>query len=225
MPKPSHIAFFDVDHTLVDGNTGFFTSLHLIRRGLLKKRRLFQAVYYLYTGTFIYHDVKKIYELILSDMAGKKIDDVLDLGQYCFEKNIRQRFFEEAIASIRWHQGRGHHVVLLSSGPTMTLMAIQEALGLNCTFSIGPSVVNDTLTNQLPEPLCHAEGKSHYAKIYARDQKVSLEDCYFYTDHFSDIPLLREVGYPRVINPDTKLKKEATQKGWPIFKWKKHAKL
>jgi len=219
---PSSIAFFDVDHTLVDGNTGFFTSLLLVKKGILKKRRLFQAFYYLFTGHFVYHDVKKVYELILSDMAGQKINYLLELGKYCFEKSIRQRFFEDAIQSVRWHQSKGHSVVLMSSGPTMTLAAIEETLGLNHTFSIGPVIVDGQLTSKLPDPLCHAEGKLYYAKIYADEKGVPLENCYFYTDHFSDIPLLKEVGFPRVINPDRRLKKEARQKGWPIFRWKRH---
>ncbi len=221
MPSTSHIAFFDVDYTLIDGNTGFFTSLVLIKKGILKKRRLLQAFYYLFTGNFVYHDVKKVYQLIIGDMAGQKIDTLLDLGRMCFETNIRKRIFKEAYESIQWHQSRGHQVVLMSSGPTMTLLAIEEALSLDHTFSIGPIILDGKITTQLPDPLCHADGKLHYAQIYASENKVPLKNCYFYTDHFSDIPLLREVGFPKVINPDRKLRREANQKGWPILKWKK----
>src|SRR3989338_9010352 len=61
------IAFFDVDDTLVAGNTGFYASLRLVRHGILKKRRIPQAVYYRLANLFFPQDVRKIYEIAVAD--------------------------------------------------------------------------------------------------------------------------------------------------------------
>ena len=48
---------------------------------------------------------------------------------------------------------------------------------------------------------------------------IDLKDCYFYTDSMSDVKLLENVGYPVCVNPDSRLKKHATERGWPTVDW------
>lgn len=52
---------------------------------------------------------------------------------------------------------------------------------------------------------------------YAADHRVALQDCYFYSDSISDLPLLAAVGYPRVVNPDLLLRREARRRGWEVL--------
>ncbi len=67
--------------------------------------------------------------------------------------------------------------------------------------------------------LCFGAGKLGYAEAYARDRGVSLADCWFYTDSFSDLPVLERVGHPVVVNPDPRLRREAERRGWPVEWW------
>jgi phosphoserine phosphatase len=60
--------------------------------------------------------------------------------------------------------------------------------------------------------LCFGAGKLDYAEVYAGDRGVSLADCWFYTDSFSDLPVLERVGHPVVVNPDPRLRREAERR-------------
>jgi phosphoserine phosphatase len=51
------------------------------------------------------------------------------------------------------------------------------------------------------------------------EHDVDLRQSYFYTDSYSDAPMLRVVGKPRVVSPDPRLSREARQRGWPILQW------
>jgi len=47
----------------------------------------------------------------------------------------------------------------------------------------------------------------------------SLDDASFYTDSFTDLPMLEVVGEPIVVHPDPRLKREALRRGWKIQDW------
>ena len=48
---------------------------------------------------------------------------------------------------------------------------------------------------------------------------VDLKKCYFYTDSYSDVKLMENVGYPVAVNPDPRLLKHAESRGWEIVDW------
>lgn len=216
------IAFFDVDGTLIDGYSGYYTTLELMRRNIIKLRRLPQAIVYkLLAQLSFYGDVRKMYEISIRDMAGLHIDEVFKIGKYVFEKYLKSKLYQEALDRIEAHRKKGEKIVLISSGPYMTIKIIEEYLNADESFSIGPAIENGILQNYLMNPFCFMEGKLEIAAQEAIKEKTTLENCSFYSDSIHDIHLLSKVGKPFIVNPDRNLKKEATRQGWPILSFQK----
>ena len=63
------------------------------------------------------------------------------------------------------------------------------------------------------------EGKVILAEEILRQLNTSFAQAFFYTDSYSDVPLLEKVAYPRVIAPDVRLNKYSQQRGWSILNW------
>ncbi len=215
------IAFFDVDGTILNGYSGYYTTLELIRRNILKLRRLPQAIFYKTISTIYYGDVHKMYEVAIQDMAGSHIDEILKIGRYVFEKYLKEKLFVDALKRIEEHRKKGDKIILISSGPYMTIKIIEEYLKADDSFSIGPVIKEGILQNYLIKPFCFMEGKVEIATEQAAKEKIDLKDCYFYADSIHDIHLLSNVGKPFVVNPDRKLKKEAAKHDWPILNFEK----
>lgn len=214
------IAFFDVDKTLCDGYSGYYTTRELIRRGIIKKRRVLKAVLYKAIGhLFRQMNVRRMYEIALADMAGTKYPDIMALGLEIFETQVRPLLYREGIAEIQKLKASGYRIVLISSGPHMCIKNMEGFLGADASFSNGPVVTDGILQKEIAEPLCYKEGKLVLAKDYAKAQGVSLQDCRFYSDAYSDLPLLEMVGQPQVVNPDRNLTRIAQRRGWPILKF------
>ena len=57
------------------------------------------------------------------------------------------------------------------------------------------------------------------AEAWARARGADLADSYFYSDSYSDLPMLQRVGRPRVVSPDPRLRVAARLRGWPILTW------
>jgi phosphoserine phosphatase len=67
--------------------------------------------------------------------------------------------------------------------------------------------------------VCFGAGKLRLARAFAEGRGVSLADCTFYTDSYSDLPMLEAVGRPVAVNPDRRLLRRAERAGWPVLDW------
>ena len=74
-------------------------------------------------------------------------------------------------------------------------------------------------TGQPLGEVCFGEGKRLHAEAYAAEAGVPLSACAFYTDSYSDLPVLEVVGRPVAVNPDRRLRREALRRGWPVVDW------
>lgn len=218
-----NLAFFDVDKTLIKGYSGFYTTLVLIKKGIFKKRRLPQALFYRlmsprYEGQM--ENLIKMYEIAIRDMAGLALEEVLAVGRECFERWIRPRVYREAMEKIEEHKAKGDLVYLITSGPYMTICILAEFLGVHGQYSSGPTIDGQNrLTRELSLPVYYREGKLHAAQEAIQKHKVSWQDCYFYSDSIDDIFLLEKVGRPHLVNPDKKVLKIGREKGWPVLRF------
>lgn len=211
------IALFDVDRTLIDGYSGYFTTMHLIRNGAVRRRRVAQAVLYKLISKVYHGNVRRMYEIILSDIAGWSIEDILKIGRECFEEDIHPRLFRQGVDLIEKHKRQGHPSYFVTAGPYMTIKILGDYLGVCSDYASGPVIREGYLQKEIQEPLAYGDGKLKVARLIAQREEISLKDCYFYTDNIDDLLLLEEVGYPHAVNPDRKLEKICKERGWPIL--------
>ncbi|MBF0492656.1 MAG: HAD-IB family hydrolase [Deltaproteobacteria bacterium] len=215
------IAFFDVDGTLVNGYTGYYASVELIRRKIIKKRRLPLALLYrALSAVFFIKDVAKMYEVALQDLAGTRVEEIMAIGQLVFERDVKKLVYQEGLGLIKQHQNAGNQVVLISSGPYLVIKALEKFVGANTSFSIGPQIENGILQKKLDLPIAYMEGKRQLAERYAKSQGLNLEDCSHYADTRHDLPLLEAVGQPHLVNPDASFTRLAERRSWPVLRFK-----
>lgn len=214
------IAFFDVDKTLCDCYSGFYTVVELIKRKVIRKRRLVKAVFYNTIGKFYEGNVRKMYEVTLGDMAGMELREAMSIGLEIFEAKVKPTLYLEGIEEIKRLKKDGYTVALLSSGPGMLVENMGIFLGVDISFSNRPVVINGIMQKEIQEPLCYHTGKVEVARVFAQNQHVSLADCRFYSDSSSDLPMLQSVGHPIAVNPDFTLTRVAKREGWPVLYFK-----
>lgn len=217
------IAFFDVDLTLLPNTSGFLVARTLIKKKLFKKRHFIQALFYEFVLSMMNkksQGVKKLYEITFNDLAGMSEGEFFFLGKKIFEDDVKPRLFRSALQKIAWHQEQNHKIVILSSGAELILKFLGEYLKADAVYAVGAELRDGKITSKVTEPFCYGEGKFYYAEVGAKKFGADLKDCYFYSDHHRDLPLLKKVGNPVTVNPNRTLKKIAQQKHWAIEKWK-----
>jgi phosphoserine phosphatase len=78
-------------------------------------------------------------------------------------------------------------------------------------------VVDGRYTGRPGGPFTYRDGKAQAIRELAERERFSLEQSYAYSDSESDLPMLRLVGHPVVVNPDATLRRVAREEGWEIL--------
>jgi HAD superfamily hydrolase (TIGR01490 family) len=214
------IAFFDLDRTLLAVNSATLWLLFDWRAGRLRIRDAIRAIYWL--TRYQLGAAKMEYALYrgIARVAGLAERDLVERLELFYQKAIRGRFRPGGLRAVQMHREKGDRLVLLTSAVSYLAERVQRELGLDdrlCTrFELDE---NARFTGRPIEPVCFGPGKIAYASRYAEEKRIPMSVCTFYTDSASDLPMLELVGHPVAVNPDVRLRRLATRRGWPIVDW------
>lgn len=216
---PSRVAFFDVDKTILDANSATLWLRREMRLGFVRRRVALRGLGWLALYAVGLARVEKVLIdacMTLRDVAEK---DIADRTAKFFDEEIRALIRPQALAAIAAHRARGEAVYLLTTSSTYLSSLLAAELAVDGFVCNQLEVAAGVFTGRVHEPLCFGAGKVTRAEAIAKDIGVPLTDCTFYTDSYSDLPMLRAVGTPVVVTPDVRLRRYAKRRGWPIEDW------
>ncbi|HEX6264230.1 MAG TPA: HAD-IB family hydrolase, partial [Actinomycetota bacterium] len=123
-----------------------------------------------------------------------------------------------AIRRIREHRAAGHRTLLLTAAANAFLRPLQPLFDV----VIGADLQVDAegrYTGFMSTPPLVGEARAAWLRRYAAGEGVDLKTSYAYADSYSDLPLLRAVGNPVAVSPDSHLYRYARRRRWPIEEW------
>jgi HAD superfamily hydrolase (TIGR01490 family) len=212
-------AFFDVDRTLVDCNTGRLFLRDLRRRGEISFLRALRAMGWMLKYHLSLIDLEVVAEKVVSQLRGWSEKEFAERCRRWVEDEVLPRLLPSALRKIERHRDQGHLLAILSSSPTYVTRPIAETLGLDEVLSTQFEVEGGQFTGKLVGPACYGKGKVHWAENLVARKSVDLSSSWFYTDSYSDLPMLERVGNRVVVNPDPRLRRTARQRGWTVENW------
>lgn len=216
---PSYLVFFDLDRTLAKSVSGKALAQTAFRKGLLKGRKLFKAIFSLIafisgTGSQI-----GIINNMIGWVGGISEKDLETLCSEVFRDTVQPAIHNEARPEIISHKIQGARVVVLSSSLEPLCSMVAEYLNMDDFICTRLEAVNGIYTGRPAGTPCFGPGKVTAMKVYCEKNNSNPEDAWYYGDSESDIPVLSSVGHPVCINPDGRLRKKANEKKWPIYEW------
>jgi len=211
------LVFFDVDDTLVNGQTQKILGKYLYKNGKVSIAFVIKILFYFLMWRIgIVKNVVPIRKEAYKIIGGWEVSEIEKLLRECFSKEIRARIFPQALDLIKKHQIKGHEVILISGSIDCLLRIIKEYIGIKFVIATVLKVENDRYTGEVLGPVIHGESKVGAILNFISEHDFSLEESYAYSDDVSDLPLLRLVENPVAVNPNKKLRKIAQLEGWPI---------
>ncbi len=215
-------AFFDVDKTLLDINSGKSWIARAWRRGELPVPALMRSLWWLLKYVFAgdRFDFEDVATQAAALYAGRSEAALAEDVERWFESTLSAHICTQGRERIAYHRDAGHILVLLTSG--VRFLAAPLAARLEVEHVLCTELEVDErglLTGRHVRPACGGPGKIFHAERFAAEHGVDLERSFFYTDSASDIPMLERVGQPRVVNPDGRLLRYARARGWGYERW------
>lgn len=213
-------AFFDVDHTLLAVNSARLWVRHQRRTGKMSAARALRSLAWLVRYRLSLLDLEAVTAKAVRDYRGVPVDEVAAETRAWFEAEVARWICPEGQARVARHRQDGHVVALLSSGTRFSVEPLAERLGVEHVICTRLEEQDGVLTGRHLAPACAGPGKVVLAERFAAEHGIDLSRSYFYTDSFSDLPMLERVGRPQVISPDPRLHRRARARGWPIERWR-----
>lgn len=220
-PTSPVAAFFDLDRTLLRVNSGSLWLQRERRHGRLSSWQLLQGGLFLLAYHFYGLDMERVFQKALATVKGLDEETLRRWTQEWYQAEVAQHAAPGGLATVQAHRQAGHQLVLLTSSSLYESEVASQQFGLHGFRCTRYGVVDGKFTGAVALPLCYAAGKVAHAEDYAAMHGIDVGQSYFYTDSFTDLPMLERVAHPRVVQPDPRLRRTARARGWPILDWSK----
>lgn len=223
MPPVTGAAFFDLDKTLIEGSSAFHFARASYRAGLLNRRQLagdaWANLRFRMRGSSDEENAA-VRDRVQDAIAGVRVKDLQRLGPEVLA-GILPRVYPDMLAEAYGHQdaGRPAFIVTAASQEIAELMA--HVLVFDGGVGTRSEIHDGVYTGRLAGPFTYGEGKAEAICALAAERGLDLGASYAYSDSRSDLPMLRAVGHPVVVNPDTELERVARAEGWRIMRFDK----
>ena len=217
-PGNARLALFDLDNTLLTGDTDVLWCDFLIQRGRLDAATFVAANadmeqrYQAGTAT-----PEKFCEFYVSLMKGISRRDGEVLRRHFFAEWIRPRIADDARALVEKHRLLGEILILTTATNRFTTELTARDLGIEHLIAVEAELIDDVFTGKTEGVLNMREGKVVRLTqwLEARGWEASLiKGATFYSDSINDLPLLLAVGNPVAVDADLKLAQEARARDW-----------
>ena len=212
------LAIFDLDNTLIGGDSDYLWGNYLVSAGLVDK-----AVYERENQRF-YDEYRRgtlnIYEFLdfsLRPLADNPPEKLLELRERFMVDMIAPIILPAAVTLIDKHRGQGHIPLIITATNRFVTEPIARAFGVDHLLATEPEIIDGRYTGRVAGTPTFREGKVRRIRQWLSHNNANLADSWFYSDSHNDLPLLEMVSHPVAVDPDETLRQHAEMKGWSII--------
>ncbi|MDR2364321.1 MAG: HAD-IB family hydrolase [Zoogloeaceae bacterium] len=215
------LALFDLDNTLLRGDSDFAWAEFLIEKGALAqttqraKNQKFMAEYE--AGTL---DMEAFLAFQLAPLAAQPRATLDAWREEFMAAKARPMISEAARAKVNEHQRAGHLCALVTATNSFIVGPIAREFGIAHLIATIPACERGAFTGKVRGVPAYRAGKVARVEDWLEAQGLywgSFTASWFYSDSHNDLPLLEKVRHPVAVNPDARLAKIAAERGWEII--------
>jgi len=216
-----NLAIFDLDNTLLNGDSDYNWSLFLIKKGILdqsiyeQKNEEFFKDYQ--TGSldidayaeFQFKPLRENERLFLNDLRDEYVATV-----------IRPMITKKAKDLVNEHRSQGDQLLIITATNSFITKPIAALFGIEELIGTDLEEINNQFTGKIKGVASFQEGKVTRLNEWLDDKHLTFaqfDKTFFYSDSKNDLPLLKIVSHPVAVNPDATLNAEAKKNNWPIM--------
>lgn len=216
-----NLALFDLDNTLLNGDSDFEWSQFLIRIGVLDGE-LFAAqnlkFYEQYqAGTL---DVFDFLDFQLKPLSRHSRSTLDVWHQQFMTESIMPMVTQASRDLVAQHQAAGDVCLIITATNSFVTTPIAKVFGIEHLIATEPEQKNGEFTGAVAGVPSFKAGKITRLNDWLNARGWTLDsfaDTTFYSDSHNDLPLMKLVQHPVAANPDETLRAYAEQHHWPII--------
>lgn len=211
------LALFDLDHTLLDGDSDSLWGRFLVREGVVDGAKYAQA-------NSRYYAEYRAGRLDIQEFLAFGLRPLRDNPPAALEA-WRTRFVAEYILpripdATRTLLARHaeHTRAIITATNSFITAPIAVELGVLHLIATEPEHMDGRFTGKVAGVPCFREGKVTKLGEWLERNRFTPSETWFYSDSHNDLPLLEQVTHPVAVNPDEVLAAVARERGWPVMR-------
>jgi len=215
------LVLFDLDNTLLAGDSDFEWAQFLISKGVLDKEvyeARNQQFYDQYkAGTL---DIFEFLDFQLKPLARHSRAQLDAWHREFMDSRIRPMMTGKSRALVAEALGSGALVAIVTATNSFVTGPIARAFGIPHLIATIPAQENGAFTGQPRGTPAFKAGKIERVEAWLESLGLcwaSFSRSSFYSDSHNDLPLMAMVGNPVAVDPDDTLRAHASAHGWPVI--------
>jgi HAD superfamily hydrolase (TIGR01490 family) len=223
MSQTIRAAFYDFDGTLVSSNVvtryAFFAKNHPSKlRACLRYAKLLVTVPF-WIGLDMYS--RRLFnQIFYREYRGMGENWLAEQSETMFHRDIIPKVYPGAASLLEADRQAGFRLVLVSGGLDFALAPAVRHFGFDDVICNRLVYQDGVATGEIAPPLLAEQEKLAAIERFCREYNVDTAQSKAYSDSYSDVPMLEAVGLPAAVNPDRRLQRVASQRGWPVLNLK-----
>lgn len=215
------LALFDLDYTLLSGDSDYAWAQFLIERGVLdreeygaKNDRFFRD----YKAGRL--DIHEFLDFQLAPLARHTREQLEQWHGEFMRTKVRPMIRARGLERVRRHLAGNDLCAIVTSTNAFITAPIAREFGVEHLLATELEIRDGRFTGKPSGMPCFRQGKvTRLAEwLGARGQSLtSFSASWFYSDSLNDLPLLERVTHPVAVDPDETLRAEASTRGWQII--------
>ena len=221
MAAATELALFDLDHTLLSGDSDYEWGQFLIERGVLDR-----SEYEARNDRFFREykegrlDIHEFLDFQLAPLARHPREQLDRWHAEFMRAKVRPMIRAKAKELVRRHLAEGHLCAIVTSTNAFITAPIAHEFGVAHLLATELEVREGRFTGKPSGTPSFRLGKvTRLAEwLGERGQTLaSFDASWFYSDSHNDLPLLERVTHPVAVDPDEVLRSEALARGWQVI--------
>jgi len=212
------LAIFDLDNTLLAGDSDYLWGQFLVARGLVDPQRYAQENERFYRdyreGTLDIHAFMRFALRPLRDHPRALMET---LREEFLREQIEPIMLPAARALVDRHRAAGDTLLIITATNAFVTAPIAAAFGVPHLIASVPEERGGAYTGRVAGIPAFREGKVQRLDDWLAGSPEGLAGSSFYSDSHNDLPLLLKVERPIAVDPDPLLRAEAQARGWPLL--------
>ncbi len=212
------LALFDLDNTLLDGDSDYLWGCFLAERGIVDGEFYEsenQRFYDQYLAGCM--DIHEFLRFQLKPLADNDLQHLERWREEFLASKIEPVMLDKARDLIEEHRECGDELVIITATNRFITEPIAASFGIDNLLATEPEFRDGRFTGNVSGVPCFRNGKVERLRQWLQQRDVSLDGSWFYSDSHNDLPLLEQVDNPVAVHPDDKLHAIARARDWPVL--------
>ncbi|MFD2640700.1 HAD family hydrolase [Pseudomonas japonica] len=212
------LALFDLDNTLLGGDSDHAWGDYLCARGILdpvEYQNRNDAFYQDYLAGKL--DLQAYLNFSLEILATTEMAQLDEWHGDFMRDCVEPIILPKALALLKKHRDAGDKLVIITATNRFITGPIAKRLDVETLLATECEMVDGRYTGRSIDVPCFRDGKVTRLRRWLEENGLNLEGSHFYSDSMNDLPLLEQVDNPVAVDPDPNLRAEAEKRGWPVI--------